>query len=665
MSNSFEIVKDRLRLTDVVEEDLNTKRSGKVLKAQCPFHDDSTPSFTIYPNSQSFHCFGCGKSGTIIDYVMYREGLKESYEAVEYIAEEYNIEIPGFNKEAMQAKRSKINNNRNEAIKALKEKNIKAGDFLQERGFNKDTTYHFGIGFNYERNAIQIPYLDTYGNIVGFAFRNMDEDKPKYINSSEDNVFKKSELLFGLDKARHHITDKIFIVEGYFDVMAMWQMGYKETVAYCGSGISKEQVNLLSKYINKHTKILLFPDNDKTGIKQVAENVRLFKSKVKNPIGVLELPEGIKDANDILKLGITIERFESVHHEIFLLKQELDKCLEQTDEYEVAREFATYTKNEMIRSEMANLLADRWDKPKEVVMNHMQTKEEIKDYDFDLKDFSFSLSEYQKQLEEGSEGRVYFNLDHLDSTVKGMKKGEVCFLMGRSGSGKTTMALNLIHNAIMKQGHNTMFSSLELLSENVVPQLMQIHLDETEGKIANKVRKEELDDQEYFINQMNKRLKIVDAPGQTVDDIERYALLANKYFDKPIRLLVIDYFGYIKTTGYGDYNEKSNIARKMKELAKKLDCLVFVLSQTSRDGGSDGSTPVSLDSARDTGAIEETGDYVLGVYRPAVNSQLGNNERLALQHEYYCQVLKNRWGSLGTSKLHFEPMTKRIENWKE
>src|SRR5699024_3918556 len=118
---------------------------------------------------------------------------------------------------------------------------------------------------------------------------------------------------------------------------------------------------------------------------------------------------------------------------------------------EVAKEFASYTKNEMIRSEMADYLAKRWDKPKEIVMNHMDTKQEIKDYDVELKDFSVSLEAYKEQLEEGADGRIFFNMDKMDQTIKGMRKGEVCFLMGRSGSGKTTMALNLIHNAITRQ----------------------------------------------------------------------------------------------------------------------------------------------------------------------------------------------------------------------
>src|SRR5699024_12661042 len=113
-------------------------------------------------------------------------------------------------------------------------------------------------------------------------------------------------------------------------------------------------VHLLSKHVDRHTKIYLIPDNDKTGLKQVAENVKLIKRRIRNPISVLEFPEGIKDSGDVLTLGGSLDMFESVHHEMFLLIHELDKCLEQTDDDEVANELVSYTKNEMIRAQLAD-----------------------------------------------------------------------------------------------------------------------------------------------------------------------------------------------------------------------------------------------------------------------------------------------------------------------
>src|SRR5690625_3203853 len=139
---------------------------------------------------------------------MYRDSIKEPYEAVEYLAEKNDLEIPGFDKEAIQKKKKIVSNNRNKALQNYKNV-MKADSFLRDRGFNPETTKKFGVGFDVKRNAITIPFLDTYGNVVGISYRNMDPDKPKYVNAKEDEVFKKSELLYGLDKARKHIKDKV------------------------------------------------------------------------------------------------------------------------------------------------------------------------------------------------------------------------------------------------------------------------------------------------------------------------------------------------------------------------------------------------------------------------------------------------------------------------
>src|SRR5699024_12643256 len=117
-------------------------------------------------------------------------------------------------------------------------------------------------------------------------------------------------------------------------------------------------------------------------------------------------------------------------------------------------------------------------------------------------------------------GKIFFNMSQLDKTIKGMKKGEVCFLMGRSGSGKTTMALNLIHNTIMNQQHNVVFNSLELHSENIVPQLLQIHSDQPEGKVANQVLNNKMEKHEAFIRELDNRLRKVEAVSQSAADMD-------------------------------------------------------------------------------------------------------------------------------------------------
>ena len=670
MNNNFELIKEKVKLFNVLDADLDLKKSGRVYKALCPFHDDKTPSFTYYPSTDTFHCFGCHASGTVIDYIMQRESIKEPYEAVEYIADKYELVVPGFDKEAIQRKKETVKNNRSEALQYFKDRK-QAEDFLRDRGFVADTTKTYGIGFDKTNNAITIPYLDTYGNVVGKSFRNLDEDKPKYVNSAEDEVFKKNELLYGLDKARKHIKDKVFIVEGYFDVLALYQMGYKESVAFCGSYLTDGQVNLLSKYIQKNTKIYLIPDNDKTGLQNVSRNVKTLRMKVKNPISIITFPEGIKDPNDVLKLGDHIDNYESEHHEMFLLKQELDKCLDQTDEYEVAREFVKYTQNKMIRAEMADYLAERWNKDRELVFDYMETEETSLDRENDILTFTSMKDKYKQQALEGTGNRVYFDLTKPDAKVKGMKKKEAAYLMGRAGSGKTTFLLNFLHNLIFNQSKNVMFGSLELAGENIAPQIMQIHLNQTEEAVTELILNDE-PSLEPIYETLDKHLRTVDKSGQTLKDIENYARMCNEnHFDTPIDVIFIDYFGYIKRPGKGSsYDEYSDIAREIKQMAKRLNCLVFVITQTNRSGG-DGSEPLTMDAARDSGAIEESGDYVFGVYRPAAKAEVDEEERNAnpdFDNEYYLQYLKNRWGGVGKDKLYFEPSTKRIsdfDKWKE
>lgn len=665
--NNFELIKDKIKLRDLLEDDLDLKRNGKVLKAMCPFHDDKTPSFTYYPSTDTFHCFGCQESGTVIDYVMSRESIKDPYEAVGYMADKYDIAIDGFNREAIERKKETVKKNRSVAGQNFRNKML-ASKFLSDRGFVPETTDVYGIGFEKELNAISIPFLDTYGNVVGNSYRHFEEGKPKYENAHEDEVFKKSELLYGLDKARKHIKEKVFIVEGYFDVMALYQMGYKESVAFCGSSLTDGQAHLLSKYIQKHTKIFIIPDNDKTGLQNVGKNVKTLRMKMNNPISVITFPEGIKDANDVLQLGKHVDDFEAEHHEMFLLKQEINKCLHQTDEYEVAKEFVRYTKNKMIRAEMADYLAERWNRSKELVFDYMETDDSSIDRDNEIQNFTTIKDKYKKAAIEGINARVFFDLEKPDAKIKGMKRKEVAFLMGRAGSGKTTFILNFIHNLIFNQQKNVIFNSLELAGENIAPQLIQIHLDQTEEVVTDLMLADD-PSLEPIYEMLDKHLRVIDKSGQSLKDIEQYAIACNEsHFEGQADVIMVDYFGYIKKPGKSSsYDENSETAREIKQMAKRLNCLMFVLSQTSRDGG-DGSTPLTMDMARDTGAIEESGDYVLGVYRPAAKAELSEQEKANnpdLEHEYYLQYLKNRWGGVGKSKLYFEPTTKKITDFHQ
>lgn len=662
--DNFEMIKEKLNIMDVIQETVVLKRSGQAWKGLCPFHSEKTPSFTVYPKTQRFHCFGCQASGSLIDFLMARENIKDPHQILEYAADSYGVVLSGFDKEAGKKRKALIQSNRKtvaEYYRAVSQ----AQEYIVNRGISKETAKKFGLGYDAQKNALIIPFLNTYGEVVGITERNLNDNGPKYINSAENEVFKKSQLLYGLDKARKNIKECLYIVEGYFDVMAIHEMGENAAVAYCGQSLTDGQAYLLSKYITKDTKILLIPDNDSTGLGSVQKNVTILRARISNPIGIIKLPDGCKDANDLLLTGKNIKEFKSEHHEMFLLKQELDRCLEIQDEYEVAQQYAKTTHNKIIRYEMAEYLSKRWNKSLSLVQEHMNTEVKTMDYSADLYGFTESMNDYREFIAKGDEGRVFTNLSEVDKLIRGMRPGEVCFVMGRSGAGKTTFVINLMYNVITHQEHNVNFHSLELSRVNIIPQFIQIHKEMTESKVSNLVLSGKADPELMDLNKkMDEHLRIIDRPGQTLKDIERYAMVANEsVFDKPVSLIVIDYFQYIKAEGKkSNYEEMSQMARDLKELAKKLNCVFVVLTQANRDGGGDGSEKLTLKSARDTGAIEESSDYMLGLYRPAANSKLTEDERQEVQNEMYCQVLKNRWGRLGEVQLHFEGMIKKISD---
>jgi DNA primase len=653
-------------LVDVVEEDINLKRSGKVLKGCCPFHQEKTPSFTVYPKTGDFHCFGCQANGTVVDYIMHRLNTTSASEALLYISNQYGIKLKGFDEKEYKKRKEQVNKKRSEATSYFKNF-LKANDFIKKRKISQDTFKKFGIGFDTERQAIAIPFLNTYGEVVGMSFRLFGEDGPKYINETETDIFKKSQLLYGLDKARKRTKKHVYIVEGYFDVLALHDMGLPG-VAYCGSSLTEDQINLLSHYITNETKIYLIPDNDSTGMKEVHKNIEKLQNKLKNRIAIIEMPEGAKDPNDLLIAGKTIQDIKPTHVLMFQLKAALENCFEREDEYEVAYEFGQKTKNEMLKQEMVRYLSTRWKESPDLVSKHMESgvpEESLADH---IHGFMETFIDYQKEMRDGDKSFIVTGYPELDELIpKHFRKKELVYIMGRSGSGKTTLAVNLSYNAVQQQKKNVAFFSIELPRTSVLPQFIQIHKDWPE-KRAEKfaMDQEDYDDElRHLMNTFDEHVAFVDKEGITLEDIEKYVHVMNEQvFKKPVDIIFIDYFGMIKRPGKKEtYHELSEQARNLKEIAKRLNCVVVCLVQANRDGGKDGSTPLTLQSSRDTGAIEESADYVLGVYRPGLNPNQELDQKIVVEKEMRVQVLKARWGIVGEKLLHFSGKTKKVSEW--
>ena len=312
-------------IVDVVSGAVLLKKSGKNYLGLCPFHSEKTPSFTVSPDKQIFHCFGCGEGGNVFSFIMKHEGIAFP-QAVKTLAGRYNIALPDRRMSPYQKRRL----DEFERLLAINQKGMhyfrralidrsggqKARDYLQNRGLTQDTIDLFQIGYAPEgwdnvlnhlvrkrvpqelieksglvvprkngngyydrfRQRIIFPIFDINNRVLGFGGRVMNDDLPKYLNSPETALYNKSRSLYGLHLAKPHCrqTGTVIIVEGYFDVIALHQHGVCNAVATLGTSLTAEHVRLLRGCIGENGKVLLVYDSDEAGIKAARRSIDVF-----------------------------------------------------------------------------------------------------------------------------------------------------------------------------------------------------------------------------------------------------------------------------------------------------------------------------------------------------------------------------------------------------
>jgi len=341
-------IKNRLLIEDVIGSYVALKRSGKNYIALCPFHHEKTPSFTVSPEKNFFHCFGCGKSGDVITFVADIEKIS-FVEAVKKLAIKAGIDpTPYFLGENQREKSlvSIVQSINNEAMKFFKYYLLKSKyskeiiSYLKARGVNSDIAKVFKFGFappggnllykylkskfftdesifesrmvtktpkgpvDLFRNRVIIPIIDQYGSIVGFGGRKIDENdnSPKYINTPETPIFKKRGILFGFYQAKDSIvsTGRVYIVEGYFDVISLYSKGIRNVVAPMGTSLTVEQIRLLA---NKVSEFYLFFDNDSAGINATERNLQLILSDnlLSSNVKIKIITTPFKDPDEFVK----------------------------------------------------------------------------------------------------------------------------------------------------------------------------------------------------------------------------------------------------------------------------------------------------------------------------------------------------------------------------
>ncbi len=338
---------DKLRdgndIESVISGYIELRRRGRNLVGLCPFHNEKTPSFTVYPETNSFFCFGCGMGGDVIGFIRNIEHL-DYIDAVKLLADRAGLKMPqdDYDDTVGKLKRRIYEANREAArffhetlfkpegrqqlLYLTKERGLSAGvikhfglgaapddwhaleNHLREKGFNRSelvaanllrVSEKDGKKYYYDafRAKVMFPVIDIRGNVVAFGGRVLDNSKPKYINTSDTLVYKKSNELFALNFAKNGNDRKIILCEGYMDVIALHSAGFTNAVAGLGTALTSEQVSLISRYADE---VSLCYDSDEAGQKAVRAALALF-SKTGVRVKVIRL-DGGKDPDEIIKL---------------------------------------------------------------------------------------------------------------------------------------------------------------------------------------------------------------------------------------------------------------------------------------------------------------------------------------------------------------------------
>ncbi len=328
-------------IADVISRYTALKRSGSSMIGLCPFHKEKTPSFHVSPDRQLYYCFGCGAGGNVIGFIKQIENL-DYVEALKFLAERVNITIPEtgiseIDKQRHEQKQRIYDMNRlaakffrqcllsPEGEKAqnyiegrkLYDKTVitygigyapdsfaRLTDYLVSKGFHRDELVVGGISgksqngkvYDRFRNRLMFPIIDTRGNILGFGGRLLEGDGAKYLNTSDTPVFNKRHNLYSLNFAKNFANGELILMEGYMDVISLYQSGIKNSIASLGTALTNEQARLISRFAGT---VILCYDTDDAGIKATQRAIEVFEG-INVKIKILNLPDG-KDPDEFVK----------------------------------------------------------------------------------------------------------------------------------------------------------------------------------------------------------------------------------------------------------------------------------------------------------------------------------------------------------------------------
>ena len=328
----------RTDIVDLVSESVRLTKKGNSYWGCCPFHSEKTPSFHVVPDRQMYKCFGCGKGGGAINFVMELENLPFK-DAVAVLAQRVGMQVPEFGSSpGARERREKILTINRQAARAFHRwlhgpEGTEGLAYLQRRGLSKRTLTNFGLGFapngwdslitelsaqGYDkrdlldaglavsnkdgriydrfRNRVIFPIIDVRGNVIGFGGRVMDDSTPKYLNSPDTPVYNKSRNVFALNIAKNSKAGRVILTEGYMDTISLHQAGFDSAVASLGTSLTEEHGQLLSRYFKE---AVIAYDGDGAGVKAAQRAIPILE-KAGLKVKVLRVA-GAKDPDEFIK----------------------------------------------------------------------------------------------------------------------------------------------------------------------------------------------------------------------------------------------------------------------------------------------------------------------------------------------------------------------------
>ncbi|MCI9062621.1 MULTISPECIES: DNA primase [Romboutsia] len=360
----IEEIKNRCDIANIISSYMNIKPSGSNYKGLCPFHGEKTPSFYINTSKQIYKCFGCGEGGDVINFVMRIENL-DFMDAVKLLANrcglEINTHVDESTKERME-KSKKFQDIHVEAARFYFSNLIKSKnpgyEYLRKRGLDDKVIKKFGLGYSLDswnslmnylisigyknedliecglfgyksetkkiydkfRNRVMFPIFDYRGNVIGFGGRVLDDSLPKYLNSPDTLIFNKRQNLYGLNFARKEIKDRsVILVEGYMDLISLYQYGIKNVVATLGTALTDGQGSLIKRYAD--TAIISY-DSDEAGIKATLRAIEIL-NKLDINVKVLNLKE-CKDPDEFIRKYGVVEFEKEIQNSTHYIKYKID-----------------------------------------------------------------------------------------------------------------------------------------------------------------------------------------------------------------------------------------------------------------------------------------------------------------------------------------------------